>query len=116
MWSGIKWLAGLFLGGLLDILKWIAKAIAIIVLLLCALFALGKVLDAEYEEIKQQVINSLDTNPLSKLSWKGLIQSGTDPPVLYVEPIDIVPAVGYQDPFGYQSSQIYEGYLVPLRL
>lgn len=116
MWSGIKWLAGLFLGGLIDILKWIAKAIAIIVLLLCALFALGKVLDAEYTELKQVVSDAIDDNPLSRLSWKGLIQSGADPPVMYLEPADIVPASGYKDPFGYQSSQVYEGYLVPLRL
>ncbi|MHA2068301.1 MAG: hypothetical protein ACXABY_28395 [Candidatus Thorarchaeota archaeon] len=114
--SGIKWLLGLLLGGLFDILKWIAKAITILLLLLCMLFALGKAVGTEWDELKQAINTSIDKNPLSKMSWQGLINRGTDPPLLYRQPLDIAPAVGHTDPFGYQSSQVYEGHLVPLRL
>jgi hypothetical protein len=116
MWAGIKWLLGLLWGGIVDILRMIIKVMLVIIIILVGMFALGKVMNAEYQELKQSISGALDRNPITKLSWQGLMNSGTDPPVLYLEPIPNVKASIYNDPFGYQSPQIYEGYLVPLRL
>jgi hypothetical protein len=78
------------------------------------LFALGKVVDAEWKDLKYEVRKAVVTNPLKGLDWRGTFRSGLDPPHYQLDLIPTVP-VG-EDPFGYQSSQIYEGYLTPLRL